>query len=263
MTSVTPTREQSNIQRLVNARITLGAMSNFAPVRTERAHEAVARMLRASILEGQFTSGDRLPVERTLVETFQVSRSAIRQALLSLEQQGLVTIRAGSGGGAFVRDSGVQPVLRAFENLLALQSVTTQEYFQAKSILEPAISAAAAENISAEHLDLLAANITEGEGLLRDGGEMFSNSAQFHLIVARATGNPVLELMLEVLIRIGLAITEFGSSEDGRWNSVLDDHRAIVTALRSGSREEVHRLMREHLCSLSELFPSTKDQRSE
>lgn len=232
-------------------------MSDFAPVRTEKAHEAVERQLRAAILEGQFRSGDRLPVERELVESFQVSRSAVRQALLALEQQGLVKVRAGSGGGAFVRETGVQPVLRAFENLLALQGVDSQQYFQAKSVIEPAISAAAVESMTPDQVERLEANIAEGEELLRRREAMFENSAQFHLIIAQATSNPLLELMLEVLIHIGVEITEFRSTDPDRWTTVLEDHRAIVEALKAKSTDEVRRVMGEHLCTLGGMFGSS------
>lgn len=228
--------------------------SDFGPVRTEKAHEAVARKLRAAILDGRYTTGDRLPVERELVASFAVSRSAVRQALLSLEQQGLITVRAGSGGGAFVADTGVQPILRAFENLFALQPVTTAQYFQAKAVVEPAISAAATANIRPEHLEQLAANIAEGHEVLRAGGDMFANSAQFHLIIARATANPMLELLLEVMIRVGVEMSEFHTSDDHSWTAVLDDHGRIVEALRDGDSDDVHRLMTEHLGAVDAMF---------
>jgi GntR family transcriptional repressor for pyruvate dehydrogenase complex len=64
-------------------------------------HEAIARALRGEILRGRFRPGDRLPAERDLALRLGAHRSSVREALRSLEQQGLVSIR--HGGGATVR----------------------------------------------------------------------------------------------------------------------------------------------------------------
>src|SRR5262249_26942203 len=75
----------------------------FQPARTVRAFEAVLAQLRAGIADGRLRPGDRLPPTQTLARDFGVSRNAVLEALRALERSGLVTVRRGARGGAFVR----------------------------------------------------------------------------------------------------------------------------------------------------------------
>ena len=67
-----------------------------------RVHEAVADQIRQAIFSGLLTPGHKLPPEREMAERFQTSRVALREALRALEKEGMITIKRGSGGGAFV-----------------------------------------------------------------------------------------------------------------------------------------------------------------
>lgn len=228
----------------------------FTPVRAERAHEVVARQIREAILSGVYAPGDRLPFERELVESFGVSRSGVRQAILLLQQQGLVEVRAGSGGGAFVRDTGIQPLLNAIENVLAVRGVTPGQFLEAKQVVEPVLSAAAAEHVTDEIIGRLRDNIAAGRTLEGDAGGRLANATQFHEILAAATGNPVLELVLVALSRIAESMPEFRHADGQDWDRVLDEHDVLTDALERRSKDEVHELMVRHLRSIDEIFVS-------
>ena len=230
------------------------SISAFTPVRSERVHETVARRIRQAILSGAYQPGDRLPIERELVESFRVSRSAVRQAILLLQQQGLLDVRQGSGGGAFVRDTGIQPVLHAIENVMATRRITPAQFFDAKLTLEPVITAAAAAHVTDEILDRLRASVAAGRAMLADHQELMAHAAEFHEIIAEATGNPVLELILVALVRIAEATPEFQHTSEPNWEKILDEHDALVRALEQRSPDAVHDLMVQHLGSLSEIF---------
>src|SRR5438067_5676942 len=74
----------------------------FAPITFARASSAIADQIRAAIIGGQLKEGERLPPERSLAEQFAVSRVTVRDALRALEAMGLITVRVGARGGAFV-----------------------------------------------------------------------------------------------------------------------------------------------------------------
>jgi len=231
--------------------------ASFTPVRAERVHEVVARQIREAILSGAYGPGDRLPFERELVESFGVSRSGVRQAILLLQQQGLVEVRAGSGGGAFVRDTGIQPLLNAIENVLAVRRVTPAQFLQAKQVVEPVLSAAAAEHVTDEIIGRLRENIAAGRTLAGDAGGRLANATQFHEILAEATGNPVLELVLVALSRLAESMPEFRHAGGHDWDRVVDEHDGLVDALERRSKADVHELMVAHLRSIDEIFVST------
>src|SRR5918996_5288344 len=79
-----------------------GGSEMFSPVETGRMSGAIVDQVRDLIHKGQLRPGQRLPSERELAERFEVSRVTVRDALRSLETMGLVEIRVGAAGGAFL-----------------------------------------------------------------------------------------------------------------------------------------------------------------
>ncbi|MFF0794361.1 FadR/GntR family transcriptional regulator [Streptomyces spiralis] len=219
----------------------------FAPIPTDRLHERVANQLRDAILDGTYQPGDRLPGERELIDLFKVSRSAVRQALLLLQQQGLIIVRQGSGGGAFVSGQRLDPLLQAFENLFALQGVTAEQFVAAKAVLEPVITATAADHVDADDLAALRQNLDECESALAEGRPIAQLLLDFHLAVAAATHNPILDLVLVALVRIAERLPTAPKDQAGDWEAMLESHRAIYTALSRRSAKAVHREMSHHL----------------
>ncbi|MEO3826406.1 GntR family transcriptional regulator [Actinomadura sp. B10D3] len=219
----------------------------FAPIPSDRLHERVAQQLRNAILDGSYQPGDRLPSERELTDLFQVSRSAVRQALLLLQQQGLITVRQGNGGGAFVSGRRMDPLLHAFENLFALQGITVDQFLAAKAVLEPAISTAAATNADADDLAALKENLESCEQALAEGRPIAQHLLDFHLIFAAATHNPILELVLTALVRIADRLPTAPEEQTEDWEGLLESHRAIYKAMTRRSVRTVHRMTSEHL----------------
>ena len=215
----------------------------------ERPHEIVARQIRSAILEGTYAPGDRLPVERELSEQFQVSRSAVRQALLILDQQGLVRVKPGVGGGPFVAREPVPAAITAFENLVKTDEASVDEFLRAKIMFEPPVAALAAENISTLDLQRLEDNINRTREAI-DRGEDFNDLAlEFHAIIFRATRNRFLEVVLEILSR---SFNRLPSSmvDAADRHFAIDDHVELLDALRRGAAAEVHDLMEKHLLRL-------------
>ena len=68
----------------------------FAPIKRRRLSDQVSAQIQVRIASGELRSGDKLPPERELAETFGVSRGAVREALRSLERSGLVSLQAGA-----------------------------------------------------------------------------------------------------------------------------------------------------------------------
>lgn len=221
--------------------------SRFSPVSSDRLHEHVVRQLREAILDGSYQPGDKLPNERELTDLFQVSRSAVRQALLLLQQQGLLTVRQGNGGGAFVSGGKMDPLLRAFENLVALHGVTEDQFLAAKAVLEPAISVAAANNAGPDDLAALRQNLESCERALAEDRPVAQLMLDFHLILGAATHNPILELVLTALVRMANRLPTAAEDQTEDWAGLLASHRSIYAALSRRSAKTVHRVTAEHL----------------
>lgn len=233
---------------------------SLVPIRTERVHEKVARQLREAILDGSYRPGDRLPSERDLIEGLGVGRPAVRQALQVLEHQGLVKVQLGASGGAVVTHVGLGPALQSMINLFATRRITPQQFLDAKAVLEPAISAAVAVGITETDLDELTQNVGESRAAMEtDRASLLPLTLDFHRIVARATRNPMLELILLAFTEVALYIPEFHGGSTSGWHGIIDDHDRLLSALRRRDTDEVHELMVDHLQVVVHAFAPGED----
>src|SRR3954451_9967084 len=113
----------------------------FSRVNAGRISGLIVDQIRLLIRDGQLTAGDRLLSERELGERFGVSRVTVREALRSLEANGLVTIRVGAHGGAFVTAPTSDRVGEGISDLLTLSVLTPAQITEARQVLELGIVA--------------------------------------------------------------------------------------------------------------------------
>jgi len=176
----------------------------FRRVQVARAFEDIARQIREELLQGRLRPGDRLPAERELAVQFGVSRNTLREALRSLEIAGLITLRKGAAGGAFINDTNGDTVVTSIKDMFSLGAVTTEQITQARISVESAIIRAACEVHTAadirklrENLELAAEATSRNDFFARANAHL-----EFHLILARATRNPILIVVMEALIGV-------------------------------------------------------------
>jgi GntR family transcriptional regulator, transcriptional repressor for pyruvate dehydrogenase complex len=166
----------------------------FEPARTVRAFEAVVAQLRAGITEGRLRPGDRLPATQTLARDFGVSRNAVLEALRVLERSGLVTIRRGSRGGAFVRAlNGDELTDHLF--LMMEIDVPVNDMVEVRRLVEGSTAAWAAERATSAEIDGIGQIVQQWEGFLAEGEEddrwlaALGVDVRFHLAIADAAHN--------------------------------------------------------------------------
>lgn len=232
-------------------------MSRFAAIQQRRLYQDVAQQLREAILARRYRTGDRLPTETELAAEFGVSRAVVRQATMSLEHQGLVEVQVGAGGGTFVVERGLEAVLDAFENLLRRGGVTVEEYLSAKRVLEPAMTAAIVESVTRQQLDRLQENVQQSWGELRAGAgdqRMDAVSLDFHKLLAKATGNPVLEVVMLVVVATADRVPALRKPARTDWRQVLSEHDQLLAALHARDAGLFGTLMRQHMDSIEGIY---------
>jgi DNA-binding transcriptional regulator YhcF (GntR family) len=104
----------------------------FVPIKHRRLSDQVSEQIQGRIVSGELRSGDKLPPERELAESFGVSRGAVREALRNLERTGLVSLQAGSRGGAFIGEGDPSLIGDSFRNLYQLGSVSIDDLTEAR-----------------------------------------------------------------------------------------------------------------------------------
>jgi GntR family transcriptional repressor for pyruvate dehydrogenase complex len=206
------------------------AGGDWTPIRAERLFEKVAARVETDILEARLVPGQKLPNETELGRRLGVGRSAVREALKTLELRGLLEVRRGFNGGTFVRATDVNEA--PFELHLSRWPVATeQDLLAVRLALEPLATRLAATRSDVRTVPLLE-RILEREAESREHPANFvENAAAFHIAVSEASGNRLLGTLVEslgTLIKQQLNV----AFQAGDAQLVLARHEQITSAIR-------------------------------
>jgi GntR family transcriptional regulator, hexuronate regulon transcriptional repressor len=215
------------------------------PPKSGRLYEQLADKLAKAISDGVYKPGDRLPAERELASTFQVSRPTIREAVIALELDGLVEVKVGSGVYVLDKPRGglTQPVAA---------DIGAFELTEARILFEGEVAALAATQIGdlqLAELDSLLAEMAKENAKGGRGGE--DVDLRFHTVIAEATRNSAMTAVVEYLWTIRnrspQCVRTFEKTRAKGYQPVVDEHRAIVEALRKRDPQAARAAMRDHL----------------
>ena len=223
----------------------------FSPLEKKRYSEQIADLIQDKILRDHLEAGTSLPSEKDLSLEFQVSRSVIREALRMLEVSGLVTIKKGPSGGIFVSNGYHKPITNSLNNLITSGDVTIEHLFDVRLLIEPHIAMEAALNAKDEHIRKLTELIDDSSLHQDDPIRLKRNNLKFHLMVAKASGNPVLALLLESVIEL-LIKTTLDFLDLSLEKHFFLVHKRIAQVIANGESEEAERLIREDILDTKE-----------
>jgi GntR family transcriptional repressor for pyruvate dehydrogenase complex len=228
----------------------VGPRAELKPIRRSRLYENIVVQLQALIADGRLKPGDRLPPERVLAETFQVSRTSIREALRALELRGL--IEGHQGGGTFVRTVSAEDLARPMASALLAGAREVAELFELREMIEPPIARKAAERAQPHHLVELE-RIVEQQRVKVERGEPYPDEdAAFHYTVAVAADNAALLRLVNVVMDL-LRETRSTYLQSGpRPRRSLQGHRQVLAALRAHDPELAEGSMRRHIRDVAE-----------
>jgi GntR family transcriptional repressor for pyruvate dehydrogenase complex len=220
----------------------------FTPVSTGRVSADIVEQIKRAIQDGRLTPGDQLPSERELTKQLGVSRVSVRDALRMLEAYGLIQVRVGARGGAFVTAPAPNLVGEGMAHMLLLASVAPAEVTELRLIFELALLPLACERRTEEDLEELDAICDRAEATLQAGTYDVRLSAEFHTRLAEATHNTAIALFAESFqgpLLASLRQAQRVAPEMGK--AGLLEHRAIVDAIRARDAEAARTIMSEHL----------------
>ena len=205
----------------------------------------ISAYLRRAIETGAYSEGDRLPPERQLAATFQAARSTVRRALDQLERAGLVSRRLGSG--TFV---GATAAANRRSADLADQ-VSPLQLIEARLAVEPYTTRLAVLHATRRNLDDMEQVLAHGEELVNDKDSFSKWDGEFHLLIAHASGNPLLINVYRQINHVRLHAQWDAMKEKILTPEVIADynrqHRAIFNALNERDAPRAQGLINEHL----------------
>ncbi|MBN2125957.1 MAG: FadR family transcriptional regulator [Deltaproteobacteria bacterium] len=236
---------------------------NFRSVTGDRqTHERIADQIRDAIFEKKLLPGEKLPTERDLAGIFNTSRVTVRSALLTLKNGGLLQIRQGKKGGAFVaEDIGEAEMSQLLRDIIGWKDICLDHVIEVRYIVEPRIAYLAARNADQEDMDNIWATIHELENLFKTRTKFRSSDENFHKALAAAAKNPLLTVfqasLMDVLFRFIYAVVWKNDHKE----RILQHHRRIAQKIQAKAPDEARDAMSEHLLDMQRILtelPSTQ-----
>ena len=222
--------------------------SLFTAVVPNRMSEAIVEQIKSLIRSNQLLPGDRLPSERDLGERLGVSRVTVREALRVLEAGGLVDIRVGARGGAFVTSPSSVQLGSGLANLISLSPLTAAEVTESRQVVELGIIPLVVERATDEDIADLRAMTKSHKEALKRGEYGVALSAEFHIRVAACTHNAAIEMLIHSFhgpLLMSLQQAHGENPHVGR--SATKEHGDFVEAIAAGDADMAAEIMRAHL----------------
>jgi len=217
---------------------------------SKKLYEQLADSIRTMIEQGELCPGDRLPAERKLAQTFQVSRNSVREGIKQLEERGILQSRIGAG--TYVATDDKEILIRTLAGELEKGKKKLREIFEIREILEPQIAALAAQRITPRditRLEKLAAAQKETMGDITTFSRL---DTQFHTLLARATNNSILEQVFAKLRKILKESRSEPLMNTSRQALSIQGHEAILEALRNRNATQASLAMQAHIADIRE-----------
>ncbi len=227
---------------------TSGSPDLFRRVSVERVSQVIVDQIKMLMREGKLANGDRLPSERDLCQRFGVSRVTVREALRVLEANGLVEIRVGARGGAFVASPTKERLGEGLADLMALAPLTPADVTEARSVIEVGILPLVVERATDEDIAGLRRLVEEGYDALRRDAYTMTLSASFHVAVAACAHNPAIETLVQSFHRpmlLSLRQAQIVAPAMGRRGT--EEHAALVDAIEQRDVAAATAVMTTHL----------------
>lgn len=224
----------------------------FRRARQNRVYEDVVEQIQAAILDGKVAVGERLPAERELCEQLHTSRGTVREALRILEQKGLIEIRLGANGGAYVQGAGSTLMAENLSMLLRSNDISLEHLEEFRAAIEGSAAFLAARRITPEGASELQALLQQAENLFWQGlahwDAFVRLDEQIHQAIARASANPLYDYVLgSIHANIHHFYSLFLEAGPGVMEENFQDLKAICSAITNHKAEEAGELMRAHV----------------
>jgi GntR family transcriptional repressor for pyruvate dehydrogenase complex len=218
---------------------------------SRRTFEAVLEQLESAIAQGALSAGDRLPSERELAGNLGVSRTSVREALRVLEALGVVETRRGSEHGAVLVIEPGNAFVTIVRMLTALRHIELEEIVDFRATVESGAARRLAEHPNPEALAGLESILAAMERDEVGHDEFHALDAEFHLMLVRAAGNRLVNLLAGGLSStLRRVVTDVGFLEP-RWSDVrpriVKEHRALFAAIRRGDGAKAADLANRHV----------------
>ncbi len=231
------------------------------PITRQKLSDQVFDRLWEMIVSGELKPGDAIPSERTLMEKFAVGRPAVREALQSLANKGVIRISHGerSRVNELTANIALDQVEDVAKLLLSAEPSNLEHLKQIRKIIEAGSVRIASEVCTTEDIQKLRALVEHQRRQLKNPKAFIEADIAFHTAIAHASRNPLLQAITQAMLTWLFEYYKPLLHWSGRENTTLLEHAALVDQLEAREAGSAAALMRQHL-DRSDPFYATSDK---
>jgi DNA-binding FadR family transcriptional regulator len=227
--------------------------------------DLIADSIKQWIVRDKMRPGDRLPSEKQLTEKYQVGKASVREALKSLEVQGLIRTTTGPTGGSFIAEVTEARILNHLQSYFFFKDVTATQVYEVRRSVEPTLARHIAEIADEKLLRKLADNVQASQGAVQTREDWQRHQQihiEFHDLLADGATNPMLCIHCKFINRTIRHIVR--SRESPQQREIIQNnrvwHEKIYEAIAKRNLNSTETLMREHIVELEDAYKVSKPQ---
>jgi len=231
----------------------------FRKMKPLKSYQHVVDEIQTAICEGNIKEGEKLPSEMKLKEMFDTSRGTIREALRVLEQKGLVAIKTGVNGGAWIQGANTKPMTDSVAILIRQQKVSLQHLAEFRKMMEGHISEQAAKNADKSDIKMLKDILCDAAAHIEtkpSGWKEFHKlDAKFHRTLALIAKNPLLEANLTAVHdNIQIYFHQYLPWSEALLNENFNDLCRIAAAVEQRDPASARSIAEDHVSKFNALM---------
>jgi len=230
-------------------------ISTRAPIRRRKLYEDVAERIEEMIREGRYSAGDQLPPEREIMEELGVGRSAVREAMLSLQKMGLVTVRSGERARVTTPSANVLlNELAGAARLLLAQEGGIRRFQEARALFEVGLARLAAQRATAEDIAELKDALDANGRAIGDREAFRSTDVAFHYVIAAIPRNSIFTSLHNAVVEWLTEQRETSGRSPIAGKSAFAAHKRIYAAIAAHEPIDAQKAMQDHLDEVARFY---------
>ena len=217
---------------------------SFKVIKKESTLEVIVQQIKNQIKKGILKPGEKLPSERKLADLLGVSRASVREAIQALAFSGYLEVIQGKGTYILEIASKYDEIVNFFSGL---SDYSLDYLMEARIMLEGEFARLAALNASQKEIDVIERVFNEIASS-KDLNTFFVKDLEFHLTIAKATHNPIMNGLMKIIGEMLYKETQkiIEGSNDTRENTI-ETTRGLVQAIKKRNAEQAKELMIKHI----------------
>lgn len=221
----------------------------FTPFKTKRNFEEISDQIKELIYSGVLKTGDKLPCERELAVQFNIGRMVIREALRTLEESGLIYIKHGSSGGAFIKSTDSSVITKSISDMIKIGNVKLADLTEVRWGIEKIVLELVVKRISNKDMASIEKNIQDSERKISKGISTLDEDLEFHALLARSSRNPLFDRIVESVLNLTKTFVAT-RRRVLHHDKILDCHKEIYRAVKERNLTVAQEKMQAHLLAM-------------